>query len=229
MQAVWQLGGIINGPAFFFSPLGMLKLANYVFHEFKQGGNLYKLNIEETTIKNPDGNDKKIYSTAEQLQSFISKWYKALRLFALVGLLSVLLYVGIRIIISSTGQEKAKYKKMIVDWVVAICILFILQYIMAFTMAMVENIIKIFDSNLVGTYGQDLLMTSVRQGVGDGNTYSLIFTDLILYLVLVIYTVIFTVHYLKRLVYLAFFTMIAPLIALTYPLDKIKDRTSTGI
>ena len=44
-----------------------------------------------------------------------------------------------------------------------------------------------------------------------------------MYLVLVIYTAVFTIHYLKRLVYLGFFTMIAPLIALTYPLDKIKD------
>ena len=165
-----------------------------------------------------------IESTAGQLQKTISKWYKGLRLFALVGLLSVLVYIGIRILISSTGQDKAKYKKMIVDWIAAIAILFILQYIMSFTMTIVENIIDVFNTNnVIGKYGEDLLMTNVRQGVGNSNTYSQIFTDLIIYLVLVIYTCVFTVHYLKRLIYLAFFTMIAPLIALTYPLDKIKD------
>ena len=50
---------------------------------------------------------------SRKLQSSISTWYKTLRLIAIVGLLSVLVYVGIRILISSTGQEKAKYKKML--------------------------------------------------------------------------------------------------------------------
>ena len=45
----------------------------------------------------------------------------------------------------------------------------------------------------------------------------------VIYLVLVVYTCIFTVMYIKRTLYMAFFTMIAPLIAVTYPLDKIKD------
>ncbi len=169
-------------------------------------------------------------STAYELRNTISKWYKALRTIALVGLLSVLVYVGIRIIISSTGQEKAKYKKMITDWLAAICILFVLHYIMAFTMVMVENILEIFTSDaIIGTNGEDVLMSSIRQGVNTEGALSTSFTELLMYIVLVIYTVIFTIHYLKRLVYLAFFTMIAPLIALTYPLDKIKDRTSTSI
>ena len=161
--------------------------------------------------------------SAYTLQKTISKWYKALRLFSLVGLLSVLVYVGIRIIISSTGQEKAKYKKMIMDWLIAVCILFVLQYIMAFTMTMVEQIISIFTTNIIGPGGEDILMTNIRQRIGDGEALSPVFGDLIMYLVLVIYTATFTIHYLKRFVYLAFFTIIAPLIALTYPLDKIKD------
>ena len=82
-------------------------------------------------------------STAGQLQSSISTWYKTLRMIAIVGLLSVLVYVGIRILISSTGQDKAKYKKMLADWVAAMCILFLLQYVMVFTMQMTEKVIDI--------------------------------------------------------------------------------------
>ena len=165
-------------------------------------------------------------STAEQLQGTIAKWYKALRMVSLVALLSVLVYVGIRIIIASTGQEKAKYKRMIGDWLVAICILFVLNYIMAFTMEIVEQITKFFaTSNLIDPVdGADKLMSGIRNNIVS-QQYSGVttFTYLLLYLTLVVYTVIFTIHYLKRLVYLAFFTMIAPLIAVTYPLDKIKD------
>lgn len=174
------------------------------------------------TISTSTGEVKE--STAAQLQTTVSKWYKALRLVSLVALLSVLVYVGIRIIISSTGQEKAKYKKMIGDWVVAICMLFILNYIMAFTMDIVNKIIEIFSNTLVDSNGVDTLMSGIRNKI-NSNAYSSLtsFTNLILYIVLVIYTIIFTVHYLKRVVYLAFFTMIAPLIAVTYPIDRIKD------
>ena len=45
----------------------------------------------------------------------------------------------------------------------------------------------------------------------------------IMYLALVIYTCMFTFTYFKRFLYMAFFTMIAPLVALTYPVDKLKD------
>ena len=162
-------------------------------------------------------------STAYELQKTISTWYKALRAIALVGLLSVLVYVGIRILISSTGQEKAKYKKMIGDWLAAICILFVLQYIMIFILEITQAITNMLKSNVVGPSGEDVLMSSLRNSLGSSEDFSQIFAELLMYLVLVIYTVMFTIQYLKRLVYMAFFTMIAPLIALTYPLDKIKD------
>lgn len=191
-----------------------------VHADFLSGWKLYEI------ISEPTPSDAVIESTAAQLQGTISKWYKALRMVSLVALLSVLVYIGIRIIIASTGQEKAKYKKMIGDWLVAICILFVLNYIMAFTMEIVEQITKFFaTSNLIDPVdGADQLMTEIRNSIVS-QQYSGVttFTYLILYLTLVVYTVVFTIHYLKRLVYLAFFTMIAPLIAVTYPLDKIKD------
>lgn len=43
------------------------------------------------------------------------------------------------------------------------------------------------------------------------------------YLVLVLYTLFFAWTYLKRVVYMAFLTMIAPLVAMTYPIDKMTD------
>lgn len=67
----------------------------------------------------------------DSLRKVIAGWYVTLRTVAAVGLLSVLLYIGIRIIISSTSQDKAKYKQRIIDWIVAFCILFFMHYIMA--------------------------------------------------------------------------------------------------
>ena len=163
-------------------------------------------------------------SSAAILQPIVATWYKVLRAIALVGLLSVLVYIGIRILISSTGQEKAKYKKMIGDWFAAICLLFVLQYIMIFILEISDAITKILSVNVIQPDGEDVLMTTIRRKLGvDNRGFTAVFAELIIYLVLVIYTIIFTFKYLKRLLYMAFFTMIAPLIALTYPLDKIKD------
>ncbi len=177
---------------------------------------------------------KTIQSSASTLQKTVATWYKALRAFALVGLLSVLVYIGIRILISSTGQEKAKYKKMVVDWVAAICILFVLQYIMVFTLEITDRITGVLRVNVIetdanGNIVRDNLISDLRGNVGGDDETDITYTEFetfintIMYIALVIETGIFSVHYLKRLVYMAFFTMIAPLIALTYPLDKIKD------
>jgi hypothetical protein len=48
------------------------------------------------------------------------------------------------------------------------------------------------------------------------------------YLILVIFTVMFTFTYLKRVLYMAFLTLIAPVVALTYPIDKIGDGQAQG-
>lgn len=73
------------------------------------------------------------------LRTIIATWYVTLRTIAVVGLLSVLIYLGIRIIISSTS-EKAKYKERLVDWVIAFCLLFFMHYIMAATITVVEKV-----------------------------------------------------------------------------------------
>ena len=48
----------------------------------------------------------------------------------------------------------------------------------------------------------------------------------IVYVMLIFYTIYFFIVYAKRLIYLAFLTMIAPLICFMYPIDKIKDGQS---
>lgn len=45
---------------------------------------------------------------------------------------------------------------------------------------------------------------------------------LVIYIALVAFTAVFTFRYIKRVIYIAFLTLIAPLVALTYPLDKVR-------
>ena len=160
----------------------------------------------------------------------ISKWYVSLRNLAIVILLSVLVYTGIRIVISSSADDKAKYKQRIFDWVVAMCLIFFMHYIMLFTMTIVDT--------LNGTIGD--AVTSIPVKISDGTQFNTSLTGLvrlqaqysdfsskvtfmIFYIALVVYTVKFSWIYLKRLVTMMFLTIIAPLVAMTYPIDKMND------
>lgn len=185
-------------------------------------------------------------STAGKLKGIISSWYQGLRLIAIVGLLSVLVYIGIRIVTSAIATDKAKYKQMFVDWVIALCLVFFLHYIMVFSMTMVKEIQKLFvppnDTKTINT-----IMVNVTDINGNtvtlGSTAVKFPTNLVgydrmlaenpnaipkltytvMYLALTFYTCYFFFIYIKRVIILTFLTIIAPLVALTYPIDKVKD------
>ena len=202
-----------------------------------------------------------VYNSAKVLGPQVAKWYVAIRNFVLVGLMVVLLYIGIRIVISSTANEKAKYKEHIKDWLVAVILVVFMHYIMAFALTLTEYLTNILNTKneYIAVKIPEESISDVADALGDdadkykaadGNYYY--YTNLmgyarlqqqmlsrdnagnvqfswnyigytIIYLVLVIYTVMFLVIYLKRVIYMAFLTMIAPLVALTYPIDKLSD------
>lgn len=201
--------------------------------------NFINPNFKGEYEKDSDGNIKKDsegnpipLSSAAKLQPTIATWYVALRNLTVVGLLSVLVYVGIRIIILSTASDKAKYKQMLMDWLVALCLVFFLHYIMSFTLTLVDSITNAIAGNGEETYtiyveGQDGGFSTNLLGAARFKTqyddFGSKMAYLIMYLALVIYTCIFTFFYLKRLLMMAFLTLIAPVVALTYPIDKMND------
>ena len=93
----------------------------------------------------------------ETLRKVIAGWYVTLRTIAVVGLLSVLIYIGIRIMISSTAGDKAKYKERLMDWVVAFCLLFFTHYIMAATVTVVDKVNEMLNQTTGVTDGLSLI------------------------------------------------------------------------
>lgn len=177
----------------------------------------------------------------------ISRWYIALRNLAIVGLLIVLVYVAIRIVLSSISDEKAKYKIMLKDWLIALLLIFFIHYIMLGMLTLVDSVTRMLD-NIVfksttvedidgNSMGETEVLTDqlfsqvrwqqsiYRNSTGDSETaYLDAFAYAVMYATLVMYTLYFTVRYIKRVVYMAFLTIISPMVALTYPIDKIGDK-----
>lgn len=185
-------------------------------------------------------NNKKDKSIVSSIQETISTWYKALRNFAIVILLSVLVYIGIRIVISSAADDRAKYKQRLMDWIVAMCLVFFMHYIMTMIVTITDII-----SNTIGNTILSIPVVIGERGIaswlGDGvilfNTDLLGLTRLqtqyeefgrkliylILYIALIVYTVKYSWIYMKRTITIMFLTIIAPLVAMTYPIDKMND------
>lgn len=221
-------------------------------------------NINFISKLNPDDYEVKSDNTTssiEALRETISGWYVAIRNLSLVAMLSILIYVGIKIIISSAAQDKAKYKQMLIDWIVGICLLFMLHYIMAFTLKVTELITDMVSKNTVESIklvdprdsSKGLILEAkedsknasstdtdygIKEGdevtsVGNLTSYVRLYTNLhdvsqsfgyiVIYLFIIFYTVVFCVVYIKRMITVAFLTVIAPFVAMTYPLDKMSD------
>lgn len=213
-----------------------------------------------------------INNSAYELRDVIAKWYYIIRTIALISSMLILLYIGLRIIISSVAEEKSKYKQMLVDWVVGLCLMVVLHYIMIFSHNIVDGITSIFntyidensqiaiisvdktdDAKLIEAvekieqergitvdhtdeegyiFDKEGLLTirwptnmMGRFRVEAQNKSGSVeyFGYAIAYLALVLFTLIFSFTYIKRLLYLLFLTVIAPFVALTYPIDKIHD------
>ena len=104
--------------------------------------------IQPNEYKDDEGNEKE--SVAAVLQSTISSWYSILRNIAIVAALSMLVYIGIRILISTAAEEKSKYKQMLTDWLVGLCLIFLMHYIMSFALLITDKFTELLDINNEG-------------------------------------------------------------------------------
>lgn len=183
-----------------------------------------------------DNNEQNNKSIALQLQETISAWYRSLRNLVVVCLLAVLLYVAIRIIVTSVAADKAKYKQMLMDWLIALCLLFFLHYIMSFTMTLVEIITSsLADSSsvtvkMIPENTEDSTEVYFKTNLTGYCRLMIEHVDLgtkaiflFFYIGIIVYTFKFTFEYMKRAITLAFLTLMAPLVTLTYPIDKMGD------
>ena len=232
-------------------------------------------------------NKMKVVKTSKQnmaveLNGIIKKWYVAIRNIAIVAMMIILLYIGIRILLSTLASDKAKYKQMLQDWFIGLLLLFLMHYIMAFSVVIVEKVTEVvgasvdkksfysiipisddggkadkfkkfiksagmekyyIDANKNGElinkkqvsesdaeaiiYPSNLL-GYIRIGMELSDFGTLYMGQALCFIILVLMTLYFVFTYLRRVLYMAFLTIIAPMVAMTYPIDKINDGSAQG-
>lgn len=157
----------------------------------------------------------------------VAGWFYAMRNVAAAILLCILLYVGIRMAISTIASDRAMYKKMLVDWVCSLVLIFVLQYIMIATI-FVNNAIV----NALSAVGDSELITETYKTIGDiaKKAFDInSFAAVIVFCMLVWQTIGLFVAYFNRLIKIAFLIIISPLISITYSIDKMGDGKAQAL
>ena len=191
-----------------------------------------------TSVQDTTSAEKAANSSATFLRSTIASWYAGFRNIAIVALLTVLVFLGIKMVLGAV-DEKAKYKESLRDWVVALCLVFFIHFIMSGILMITQKVTELFSEasndivvavvddsrsenpTVIKKFSENLIGL-VRLRVQSANA-SVAGAYFIMYFVLIGYTIMFTFTYFKRFLYMAFLTMIAPLVAITYPIDKLGD------
>lgn len=175
---------------------------------------------------NPASNEVKEFRTQ------VATWYYVMRIIATAILLLILVYIGIRMAISTIASDKAVYQKMLTDWAASLALLYLLHYFILFVIKLNGTFIEI----LKGVGGAEKHLTNFTQyistialqSVSGASGFNGIVSTIV-YALIVFQTLKFLVIYLKRMITVGFLIIISPLITITYSIDKIGDQKAQAL
>lgn len=198
----------------------------------------FTVNADNSNAANVDSADEIV----KIIKEAIAKWYYVMRLIVIAFMLVLLLFIGVKMALSTIASEKAVYKQMLIDWIAGMIIVFSIHYIMIFILTVNDSIVKSLrpfavDKDKMETieeeyeYGESKniktsseIETTLYESART-RAYSLKLTDgftgMVIYGVLVYYAWRFAILYFKRLVNIIILTLLAPAVSASYALNKV--------
>lgn len=198
---------------------GRLEISDIIFNKVPI------LDINVFNFKEAGGQQLEIDSVIYKLRKTIAEWYYVLFTVTAIGLLVTLIYIGIRIAISTVAEKEAEYKRRLKDWFISVVILFTLHFFMLAVIKLNQSIVQLL-CNASGGVGklEEILYADIVKLAASKSVPATI-----VYVVLIYYLVKFLLVYFKRLLNIAILTLIAPVVAIGYSIDKIKDGKSQSL
>lgn len=160
-------------------------------------------------------------SSLKIIRDSVATWYYAIRNITIAVMLIILIYIGIKIAISSIASEKAEYKRMLVSWVVGFLIIFIIHFFLIFVLDLNSIILGwITDAQQSMGY-EDSIYETVRT-----KAYEIKFSSgmvgTILYIALIVLMLKFFYIYIKRLLGVCILIIMAPAMGASYAISKVR-------
>ena len=188
--------------------------------------NIFDIDLSDTL------SDKKITisenSIIYKLRENVARWYMAIRIFSIVSLLLVLIYLGIRLAISTTAGTKAKYKSMLMAWLTGFILVFFIHYFMIVVIGVNDIFVNMLKGAEVRYSGGLSMYDTIRT-----RAYSLKLSEgvpaTVMYMVLIYYLIRFMYVYFKRYLAINILALLGPVAAVKYAYDKISKGKSNSM
>ena len=153
------------------------------------------------------------------------KYYYILRNLSIAISLFVLIYIGIRMAISTVADDKARYKKMLINWLSSLMLIFIIHFIVIIISYLLQvglaTVNKVAESMQISEFETTLLTDASENFTANGFN---VFVAAITIFILVWYEVKFFMIYMHRTMEINFLVLVSPLVTVTYSIDKTGDN-----
>ncbi len=171
-----------------------------------------------------------------QLRSNLRKWYVIIRNASIAILLFVLIYLGIRYAISTTGEKKANIKNLLVSWVTAFIIVLFIHIFMYMVFQINDTLVGICRD-----IGQNFASTSLEDQAGQQlnlydavrvKAYAFSFREgipaTIIYIYMIYLLIRFSYIYFKRYITVYILAIMGSFMGVKYAIEKIAGKKSTS-
>ena len=165
--------------------------------------------------------------TITTLRKNIAVWYYSLRNVAIVANCLILVYIGIRMAISTVSDDRVKYRTMFIKWLSSVVLIYLMHYIIAIIFAL-QGFLADLIGNLpiIANEGfEEYIMNNVITTLVSKSGWDMFAYTVTLYII-VYYQLKFFLMYFKRTLSIGFLFAISPLITITYAIDAVKDGKS---
>lgn len=167
-------------------------------------------------------------SSLQIIRDSVASWYYIIRNITIAVMLIILIYVGIRMAITTVASEKAEYKRMLVSWVVGFLIIFLIQYFLILVLNINSTILGWIMKSQNSLGFEDGIYETVRR-----KAYEIKFSSgmagTILYIILIILMIKFLYVYLKRFLAVCILIVMAPMMGASYAISKVRTGKAKAL
>lgn len=168
------------------------------------------------------------------IRNLVATLYMAIRQIAIIGMLVVLIYLGIKLVTSSIGEQKAEYRKKLANWGIAFFIVFGMHYFLIGVMKINETIVDLLRnigasiaSQMTGGQYVDLAMAMRDLTYNADIAQSIV--AMIMYMVMVYFLIKFIIIYFKRLFVVTILIILGPFLAIKNAVDRVRFNKSSSM
>lgn len=184
------------------------------------------------SLMDKNGNPTLLY----QLRKAVAKGYVIIRDVSIAITLFILIYMGIRMALSSIAEKKAQYKQQLIAWVTALGIIMFIHFFMYAVFfindALLDIIKGLAAESVQGVLGVSTGELSLYDAIRT-KAYSFNFVDgtigLIFYIILIYFLIRFSLIYLKRMLTTYLLAMMGTVVGAKYAFDKANGRKSKSL